>query len=78
MVTVGEYEEPPEDPNADLRGTGDRHRQRRMIGNARDVAERLGGIPGLNMRFQELAGEDHAWTVPVTLSRSLRFVLAPR
>lgn len=50
----------------------------RMIGNARDLAVRLGGVSGLSVAFEEFPGEDHASVVPLHINRALGLLLKPR
>lgn len=49
----------------------------RMIDNARDLAARLEGVPGVSVRFEEFPGEDHASVVPLHINRALARALAP-
>jgi len=82
MIGVGEYEEPLAPWQADSPDAAEilkRRAERQMISRARTLADRLKGLEGfgLRMSYEEFAREDHASVVPVALSRSLRFALAP-
>lgn len=50
-----------------------------MVGNARDLAQRLkvGSTSGLVVRFQAFSAEDHLSVVPASISRALAFALEP-
>lgn len=77
MISVGEWEEAPApwlDP-AVRAEIAERRARRQMVPGARRFAADLAGLdPRLTVRFEELAGEDHASVVPATMSRALRFV----
>jgi len=85
LLSVGEYEREPApwqlggDPAA-LAGLRRRRAQRRMVETTRELARRLAAAPEgrMRVRYDVLAGEDHASVVPVALGRALRVVLAPR
>lgn len=82
MIGVGEYEQklaPWENASADANRTAERRRSRAMVDNAREFAMRLQALGNtrLNVHFEEFEGEDHASAVLRTVSRCLRFVLAP-
>ncbi|SDS66517.1 hypothetical protein SAMN05216490_1573 [Mucilaginibacter mallensis] len=52
----------------------------RMVGNARDVGERLQEIKGTSgyvARFHAFADEDHLTALPASIGRTLSFVLMP-
>lgn len=82
MVTVGEYEQklaPWEEALPQAPTTAARRGTRTMVESARRLAERLReeGGGGVEVAFEEFAGEDHASSVLRTIGRCLRFVLAP-
>ncbi|WP_165943306.1 alpha/beta hydrolase [Roseicella aquatilis] len=76
LVMVGGDEEPQDD---DPRIPPDRLawlRRVRMIGNARELADRLAGV-GPEVSFLELPGHDHGSVVSPAISQALRFALRP-
>lgn len=79
-IGVGELEQklaPWEIDGAGAEEKAARRRSRRMVDNARELAEGLAalGSPRLRVRFDEYADEDHASAVLRTLSRGLPYVL---
>ncbi len=82
MISVGEYEQalaPWQARSDEAESMVARRNARGMVDNARELARRLAGWEsrGLTVRYDEVAGEDHASVVLSSLSRALRFVLAP-
>ncbi len=78
LITVGEYEQElapwqREDPSSDV---ARRRRERRMVDDARDLSVRLSDLVR-QVAFALLPEEDHASTVTVSISKSLRFCLHP-
>ncbi|MFD0848870.1 alpha/beta hydrolase [Sphingosinicella xenopeptidilytica] len=75
LVTAGEYEQgiDPEFPNPRLPLL----MERKMVDNAREYAEFLAAQPGIEARFEKIAGEDHGSVIPVAMTRGIRFVFAP-
>jgi len=51
----------------------------RMVDNARDMAARLTELApyGLDLSYQEFAGENHVSVLPALISRALRLTLSP-
>lgn len=75
-ITVGEYEQalaPWQRERPPVGTVAERRQDRRMVDHARALAERLAMVPGLQVRFDLLAGQDHASVVPVSLSEGVRF-----
>lgn len=82
MLTAGEYDQKLSPWERDIPGsetTEARRRARAMVDSTRRFAERLAeaGGGGVEVEFEEFAGEDHASSVLRTIGRCLRFVLAP-
>ena len=79
MLTVGEYEQvlAPWQSGDEAEDIARRRRERRMVDDARDLSVRLAGLVR-HAAFDLFAGEDHASTVTVSISRSVRFCLDPR
>lgn len=82
MLTAGEYDQKLSPWERDIPGsetTEARRRARAMVDSTRSFAERLAaaGGRGVEVEFEEFAGEDHASSVLRTIGRCLRFVLAP-
>jgi len=74
LMTVGEYEQtlaPWHDP-----AWRPRMEMMRMVDQARDLADRLRPLPGLELGFETLPGEGHMSAFPVAVQRGLRFILA--
>ncbi|MGC4030653.1 MAG: alpha/beta hydrolase-fold protein [Tepidisphaeraceae bacterium] len=70
MITCGEYEQKPS-----ATATPDRaafFAKAKMVDNARDVAAQLKAA-GLNVDFNEYAGENHGSVVPMAIARGVRF-----
>lgn len=74
LITAGEYEQaadpdfPP--PRLDLL------MERRQVDNAREFGEFL-TQPGVAVRVETLAGEDHGTVIPVAIARAVRWSLGP-
>lgn len=51
--------------------------ENRMVGNARELAERLGRLAsrGVRVAYEEFPGENHVSVIPPLVSRALRFAL---
>jgi predicted alpha/beta superfamily hydrolase len=76
MVTVGEYEQslaPWQQRRPPVGTVAERRVERRMIDHARELAELLADVPRARVRFEILAGQDHASVVPLSISEALRF-----
>lgn len=73
LITVGEYEQaadpdfPP--PRVDILMS------RNQVDNAREFADFL-RQPGVQVKFEVLAGEDHGTVIPVAISRGVRWGLS--
>lgn len=78
-VMVGALEQAARSP-APADGRAPDLTARRMVDNARELAERLGVLDParLAVHFHLLAEETHPSSLPVAISRSLRLVSAPR
>jgi predicted alpha/beta superfamily hydrolase len=73
LVTVGEYEQrlaPWHDP-----AWRPRMEAMRMVDRARDLAERLRPLPGLEVEFEAMPGETHMTAFPQAVHKGLRFIL---
>lgn len=75
LITAGEYEQgvDPDFPNPRL----PEMMERKMVDNAREYAEFLAAQPGIEARFDKLAGEDHGSVIPAAITRGIRFAFAP-
>jgi hypothetical protein len=75
LVTVGEWEQKagPKVPKE----RAELLRDRRMVGNAKELADRLAKSPvkGLTVAFREFPEEDHGSVVLPAVSRGIRFAL---
>ena len=74
LMTVGEYEQtlaPWHDP-----AWRPRMESIRMVDHARDLAERLKPLPGLDSAIELWPGEGHMSAFPRVAQRGLRFILA--
>lgn len=83
MIAVGEYEQvlaPWQAATDEAASMTARRDARGMVDQARELARRLSQweARGLTVRYDEVAGEDHASVVLSSISRGLRFVLAPQ
>jgi len=80
LLTVGEFEQQPRpdewwrDPMRAARQAEDLAR-RGQIDHARNAANALAGLPGIEASFQEIAGEDHGTVIPAAIARAVRFIL---
>jgi len=75
LLLVGGDEEPGDAPPSGLSAERlARLRQARMLGNARDLAGRLGDL-GVEVGFHVFPDENHGSVVPAAISRALRFGL---
>jgi hypothetical protein len=73
-MTAGEYEQsltPWHDP-----AWRQRMAMMKMVDQARDLAERLRPLPGLELDFEVLPGDGHMSAFPATVQRGVRFILA--
>lgn len=82
MTAVGTWEQdllPWQVRAPDGAAMAGRRAERRMVDRARQFADALRALalPGLILRHEELAGEDHASIVPVAIAHGLRFLMAP-
>lgn len=80
-IMVGEWEQalaPWQRDRPDRAELEQRRARRAMVDRARAFAEDAGTAlgPAAQVRFEMLAGEDHASVLPVAMSRALRFVLS--
>lgn len=71
LITVGEFEQ---FPPADKAATADKLRQRAMVDNAAQMAERL-AASGCRVQFHRFPGENHGSVLPAAISRAARFAL---
>lgn len=79
FIGVGALEQAPEPATVDGIDPEARRRwlaKNRMVDNARAMADRLDGTPGLTTCFAVFDDEDHGSVLPVFLSRALRFALS--
>jgi predicted alpha/beta superfamily hydrolase len=75
FITAGEYEQKlaPWQLNKPKVGTvAERREDRRMVDQAREFASALESVANVATRFDELAGQDHASVVPLSISEALR------
>ncbi|MBP0494963.1 alpha/beta hydrolase [Pararoseomonas indoligenes] len=74
LMTVGAYEQglaPWHDP-----AWRPRMEMMRMVDGARELADRLRPLPGLELGFEVLPDDGHMSAFPVAVQRGLRFILA--
>src|SRR5690606_33835581 len=81
LISAGEYEQLPAPTDASLPADEQdriaQHRaSRRMVDGNRELAARLGQVPGLDVSFAFIAGETHASVVPRALDLGLRLAFA--
>lgn len=80
LITVGEYEQmaDPDFPSVQGQGSNpDVLKERAQVDNAREFAEYLSKIKGVEARFVMFPGEDHGTVISGAISRAIRFALAP-
>ncbi|KAF1685082.1 esterase [Pseudoxanthomonas broegbernensis] len=80
LVTVGEHEQRPAPAlraHPDARKLIALLQERTQVDNARAIAALAGGVPGIEVRLDEIAGEDHGTVVPGAIGRAVWFALAP-
>ena len=80
LLTAGEYEQslsPAARAQPDARMMAQRLKERGQIDRARAAATLLGAAPGIEARFDEIAGEDHGTVIPAAISRAVAFLLSP-
>lgn len=75
LITVGGIEQTP--LPSDTSERGERRKKNRMVGNARDMFDRLVPLSesGLRVVFKEFEGENHGSVVPCAISRAVSFSL---
>ncbi|MFT3754401.1 MAG: alpha/beta hydrolase-fold protein [Pseudoxanthomonas sp.] len=80
LLMAGEFEQAPSpamraQPHAEeaIRGLA----MRKQIDNAREATALLGAAPGIEARFDEIAGEDHGSVIPAAIGRAVAFMLWP-
>ncbi|RKK04633.1 alpha/beta hydrolase [Pseudoroseomonas wenyumeiae] len=74
LMTVGEYEQnlaPWHDP-----AWRPRMEMMKMVDQARNLAERLRPLPGLELKFATLPGDGHMSAFPAAVLHGVRFILA--
>lgn len=75
LITVGEYEQklaPWQEGRPPVLTVAERRQDRRMVDLARACATSLSQMDGLTLRFEVLAGQDHASVVPPTIGEAVR------
>ena len=80
LITVGEYEQTadPDFPSAHGQASNANILQeRKQVDNAREFAEYLSKLDGIEAKFVLFPGEDHGTVIPPAISRAVRFALAP-
>lgn len=80
LITVGEYEQMQDPDFPAVQGQGsnaDILKERAQVDNAREFAEYLSKLKGIEARFVMFPGEDHGTVIPSAISRGIRFALAP-
>lgn len=79
LVMAAEYEQSPS-PWMRAQPNGDHLaavlRERRQVDRARAAAETIAKGGGIEVRFNEIAGEDHGTVIPAAISRAVLFMLA--
>jgi len=82
LFTVGEYEQQPRpelwtrDPERAARMAEDLA-ARGQIDHAQHAAAQLQQVPGMQVEFHLIAGEDHGTVIPAAIARGIRFILQP-
>lgn len=80
LVMAGEYEQTPS-PAMRVQPNAERLvsvlRERRQVDSARQAAELIGKAGDIEVRFHEIAGEDHGSVIPAAISRAVYFMLSP-
>ena len=79
LLTVGEYEQIPDPqlPSARGKEAAKVQRERAQADNAREFAAFLAAVPGAMSEFVLFPGEDHGTVIPASISRAVRFAMAP-
>ncbi|MFC4311505.1 alpha/beta hydrolase [Steroidobacter flavus] len=80
LITVGEYEQTPDPDFPAMQGQGSNPeilKERQQVDNAREFADYLSKIGGVEAKFVMFPGEDHGTVIPSAISRGVRFALAP-
>lgn len=75
LITAGEYEQklaPWQQGQPPVLSVAERRQDRRMVDLAQSMAAIIESIPGIDVQFQELPGQDHASVVPITISEAVR------
>jgi len=83
FLMVGGYEQtlhPRLEKAGDANEVAARLKSRRMVDEARGLAERLSALKdrGLAVRFEEIPGETHTSVVPFAVIKGFRFAFSPR
>lgn len=80
LITVGEFEQAadPDFPSTPGQGSSlETLMQRMQVDNAREFADYLSKLPGIEAKFVLFSGEDHGTVIPAAITRGVRFALAP-
>ncbi|GFE90518.1 alpha/beta hydrolase [Steroidobacter agaridevorans] len=80
LITVGEYEQAADPDFPSVHGQGsnaDILKERQQVDNAREFADYLSKLKGIEAKFVMFPGEDHGTVIPAAISRGVRFALAP-
>jgi predicted alpha/beta superfamily hydrolase len=80
LITVGEYEQVADPDFPAVQGQGanaDILKERQQVDNAREFADYLSKLDGIEAKFVLFPGEDHGTVIPGAISRGIRFALAP-
>ncbi|MBL8266352.1 alpha/beta hydrolase [Steroidobacter sp.] len=80
LITVGEYEQAADPDFPSVAGQGSNPAsllERKQVDNAREFADYLSKLSGIEAKFVLFAGEDHGTVIPSAISRGVRFALAP-
>jgi hypothetical protein len=78
LLTAAEYEQQLAPWRADEPGAAARAATlaaHRLLGDARDLADRLRPLPGMRVAFEAFPGETHMSSLPLAVHRGVRFIL---
>ncbi|WP_245263222.1 alpha/beta hydrolase [Azorhizobium doebereinerae] len=80
FLAAAEYEQalaPFHERLADPDARRARYASNRVVDNARELAGRLGALPGVHAEFALFEGETHMSVLPIAINRAIRFALGP-
>ncbi|MCL7715755.1 alpha/beta hydrolase [Stenotrophomonas mori] len=81
LLTAGEYEQalsPLAHSQPNVAKLALLQKERAQVDSSRRLAETLAEQPAVDVRFEELAGEDHGTVIPAAISRAVSLLLMPQ